>query len=156
MYLIHHQIRYSIFLFMTPFKSTTMVQTDLSQLHQDCQIWIGQLRNSRSAINDLRSKLQQLMTSTLAKSSLPEVEHYDNQFDIQLSNINHLKQAIRDHLMQSGWEENMEQSEPLPYIKTIHESLDDQCGHLGDKIIKLKEDFNTFYWKNSGDVMSGH
>lgn len=127
-----------------------MVQPDLSQLNQDCQTWIEKLRNSRSEIHDLRSKLQELMISPLAKSSLPEVEHYDNQFDIQLSNINHLKHAIRDHLKQSGWDENLDNGQLLQHILTIHESLDDQCAQLGDTILKLKDDFNAFIQKNNG------
>ena len=148
--------RQANFLFISPFNTTPMVQTDHSQLNQDCRFWIGQLRNSRSEINDLRSMLQKLMSSPLAKSSLPEVEHYNNQFYLQLSNINDLKHAIRDHLKQSGWQENMEHDQPLQRVLTIHESLDDQCAHLVDAIGKLKDSFYAFFRKNVGVGLGVH
>jgi hypothetical protein len=148
--------RQANFLFISPFNTTPMVQTDHSQLNQDCRFWIGQLRNSRSEINDLRSMLQKYMSSALAKSSLPEVEQSENRFDMQLSNINNLEHAIRDHLKQSGWQENMEHGQPLQHILTIHESLDDQCAHLVDAIGKLKDSYHAFFSKNGGVGLSVH
>jgi hypothetical protein len=74
-----------------------MVQTDVTQLIAECADWRQILRNYREELQDSKKALQPICRTTLTKSQLQEVEHFDNQFHIQLINIHDLKQAIKMH-----------------------------------------------------------
>src|ERR1051326_152789 len=78
-------------------KLNPMVQADISQLSRECNTWRDALRAFRDEFTQDKSKLQQLASRPLSKEDLTEVEHYHNQFHIQLINIHDLKQAIKTH-----------------------------------------------------------
>ena len=59
--------------------------------------WRQILRNHRNELNDFKKALQETCKNSLSKDQLQEVEHYDNQFHIQLINIHDLKQSIKSH-----------------------------------------------------------
>lgn len=63
-----------------------MVQTEISQLGTDARQWVEKLRQDRSELNEFRQKLQEPIGHRINRESMPQVEHYENQFDIQLSN----------------------------------------------------------------------
>ena len=111
-----------------------MVQTDLSQLNRECNTWKENLRNYRSELSGYRHKLQEAVSQSISKAALPQVEHYDNQFDIQLANINHLKHAIKEH----------EKCRLGTRIWPTHESLHDQYQNLEGTLTELKQEFNSF------------
>ncbi len=119
-----------------------MVQTDLTQLTRECSSWKESLRNSRSELSTLRNKLQEVVSRPISKTALPQVEHYDNQFDIQLTNINHLKHAIKEHEKVAGVE--MQQPQTGEYIWQKHETLHDQYQRLEHALSELKDEFNLF------------
>jgi DNA repair exonuclease SbcCD ATPase subunit len=74
-----------------------MVQTDISQLSAECTEWRQILRNYRQDFHDYEKALQEICRKTLEKKQLLDVEHFQNQFDIQLNNIHNLKQQIKTH-----------------------------------------------------------
>ena len=74
-----------------------MVQTEISQLGMESRGWIEHLRRERTEVGGLRERLQSVVEGAVERDSLPQVEHYENQIDIQLSNINHLKHSIKEH-----------------------------------------------------------
>lgn len=73
-----------------------MVQTDISQ-NAECADWRQALRAYRDRLNHDEKELERLCHSALPKDQLPQVEHFQNQFDIQLNNIHDLKQTIKTH-----------------------------------------------------------
>lgn len=119
-----------------------MVQTDLTQLTRECSSWKESLRNSRSELSSLRNKLQEVVSNPISKTALPQVEHYDNQFDIQLTNINHLKHAIKEHEKVAGIA--MQQPQPGEILWQKHETLHDQYQRLEHTLSELKNEFNSF------------
>ena len=74
-----------------------MVQTDVSQLSAECTEWRQILRNYKEEFNENKKLLQELCRKNLPKNDYQLVEHFDNQFHIQLINIHDLKQSIKNH-----------------------------------------------------------
>src|SRR5215217_938950 len=74
-----------------------MVQTDVSQLSAECQEWRQILRNYREEFHTSKKSLEEICRKNLKKDHLTDVEHFDNQFHIQLINIHDLKQFIKAH-----------------------------------------------------------
>src|SRR3569833_1088733 len=74
-----------------------MVQTDISQLSAECTEWRQIQRNYRDELQEYKKALQETCRNSLSKGQLQEVEHYANQFHIQLINIHDIKHSIKNH-----------------------------------------------------------
>src|SRR4029078_4860386 len=74
-----------------------MVQTDVSQLTAECKDWLEILRNYREEFQTSKKSLQEICRKNLSRNQLLDVEHFDNQFHIQLINIHDLKHSIKTH-----------------------------------------------------------
>src|SRR3954469_23519274 len=120
-----------------------MVQTDISQLSTECKDWRQILRNYRDEFQLSKKSLQEICRKTLAKNQLQEVEHFDNQFHIQLINIHDLKHSIKTHErkieMESSSGENINDD-----IYTIHEELLGEFLSLESTLQELRNDFKNF------------
>ncbi|MDX2046943.1 MAG: hypothetical protein SFU87_09155 [Chitinophagaceae bacterium] len=121
-----------------------MVQTDITQLSRECSSWRDNLRNYRTELSQFRSRLQEAVSHPVSKNEMPQVEHYDNQFDIQLSNINHLKHSIKEHERVATWEMRHNNGNVSDITWAKHESLHDQYQSLEHTLQDLKEEFGTF------------
>jgi uncharacterized protein YydD (DUF2326 family) len=123
-----------------------MVQSDISQISHECNTWRDSLRQHKQDINDLRSELQDVASHVKLKSSLTDVEHFQNQFHIQLINIHDLKQAIKQHDRKLQLEGSSGQLGE--HTLAEHESLFDQYQQLENTLQELRSDFKVFK-KNS-------
>jgi len=121
-----------------------MVQSDISQLSGECTGWRETLRNYREDFNQRKHRLQELAARSLSKEDLQEVEHYHNQFHIQLINIHDLKQAIKQHDRKVQTE--LASPDGLVSDETItdHENLYDQYQHLDFTLQELQQEFDNF------------
>ncbi|HRQ50564.1 MAG TPA: hypothetical protein PLR74_08515, partial [Agriterribacter sp.] len=72
-----------------------MVTTDAPQLSEACNTLRDALRSQREEFTRMKSELQQAAAHITSKEALKDVEHYENQFDIQLANIHDLKLSIK-------------------------------------------------------------
>lgn len=125
-----------------------MVTSVNSHIGQDCQQWIETLRADRSLLTDQRNSLQVLLANgQIPHDELPAVDHFENQFEIQLTNVNHLKHAVKEHLHTIG-STSLEQLS-APHL-TVHESLSDQFLGLTSTIDRLKTEFSAFYQRMAG------
>ncbi|HEY0356207.1 MAG TPA: hypothetical protein VGC29_08390 [Flavisolibacter sp.] len=120
-----------------------MVQTDLSQLSAECQEWRQILRNYREELQLSKKSLQEVCRKNLTKLQLQDVEHFDNQFHIQLINVHDLKQAIKTHerkiALESSDGENISEE-----TYTRHEELLDQFLSQESTLQELRNDFKNF------------
>ena len=98
-----------------------MVQTDLSQLTAESQDWLQILRNYREEFQTSKKSLQEICRKNLSKNQLQEVEHFDNQFHIQLINIHDLKHSIKTHERRVETESSSGDVQENNY--TVHEKL---------------------------------
>lgn len=121
-----------------------MVQADISQLSRECNTWRDALRSFRDEFNQCKQKLQTLAGRPLSKDDLTEVEHYHNQFHIQLINIHDLKQAIKNHDRKVSFETSVHHGHLNEETLTDHENLFDQYKSLEHTLQGLREEFSGF------------
>jgi hypothetical protein len=119
-----------------------MVQTEISQLSAECQEWLQILRNYREEFQLSKKTLQEICKKSLSKDQLIQVEHFDNQFHIQLINIHDLKHSIKTHerkidLESSGGDINEESYK-------VHEGLLNEFLALENSLQELRSDFSHF------------
>jgi hypothetical protein len=122
-----------------------MVQTDISQLSAECTEWRQILRNYRNELQECKKVLQETCRNSLSKDQLQEVEHYDNQFHIQLINIHDVKQSIKNHERRIQFQgENISEDS-----YTEHENLLNEFLNLESTLQELRNDFKGFISKIS-------
>jgi hypothetical protein len=119
-----------------------MVQTDLAQLTSETAEWRQILRNYRDEFQDCKKVLQDSAPAT-AKSQLIELEHFDNQFHIQLINIHDLKQEIKQHERRIAFERGKDDNITNDTY-TEHERLLDAFLTLENGLQQLRSDFRDF------------
>ena len=118
-----------------------MVQTDIAQLSTECTDWLRNLRNYRDEFQQSQKNLQQINTRSLSKEQLKEVDHFENQFEIQLYNIHHLKQAIKAHgrtILDSSRDILVE--DDVAY----HEDLFERYSALENNLQEIRNNFSYF------------
>ena len=116
-----------------------MVQTDISQNAAECAEWRQLLRSYRDEFSQDKKELEQHCRTTLSKDQLQQVEHFSNQFHIQLINIHDLKQTIKAH------ERSLElQSTPSEELLAQHEDLYDRFSSMEATLHDLRNEFNNF------------
>jgi len=119
-----------------------MVQTDISQLATEAAEWHQILRNYREEFTDCKKSLQEICRNTLSKEQLLEVEHFDNQFHIQLINIHDVKQAIKSHERAVQYETRQGDLSDKTY--SDHEELLDKFLSLENTLQELRDEFRNF------------
>lgn len=124
-----------------------MVTTDIAQLSQECSSWLTSLRTKRDEFSTFKKNLQELITHPITKDDLPQVEHYGNQFEIQLTNINHLKHSIKEHDRLAGWERSTHDGNVTDATWAVHEELHDQVQSLQHTLEDLRSEFSQFMQK---------
>jgi acyl transferase domain-containing protein len=124
-----------------------MVTADIAQLSQECSTWLASLRTKRDEFSQFKKNLQELITHPLPKDELPQVEHLHNQFEIQLTNINHLKHSIKEHDKRALWEKSLNDGNLSDGNWAIHESLHDQVQSLEHTLEELRDEFSRFMQK---------
>ena len=115
-----------------------MVQTDISQLATECTDWRQILRNYRDEFHNCEKALLEMCKKSLTKDHLTQVEHFQNQFDIQLKNIHDVKLAIKKH------EHKLQLDTTGDEIYAEHESLLTEFLNLESTLQELREDFKNF------------
>ena len=121
-----------------------MVTADISQLSGECNTWRESLRSSRDEINQLKHRLQQAASQTLSKDQLQDVEHYHNQFHIQLINVHDLKQSIKAHDRRVNFEMSAHNGQISEDTLAEHEHLLEEYQTLDNTLQGLREEFSSF------------
>ncbi|MES2774832.1 MAG: hypothetical protein V4722_11645 [Bacteroidota bacterium] len=111
--------------------------TEPQELLSECSEWRNNLRHYREQINGLKNQLYQWAAGKTDHDLLKEVEHFHNQFHIQLINIHDVKHAIKEHIHQVEHHPNFGHKIP-------HHHLRDQYRSLTASLDKLQNDFQNF------------
>ena len=122
-----------------------MVQTDISQLSAECTEWRQILRNYREEFQQAKKVLQQTCRNQLTRDQLQEVEHFDNQFHIQLINIHDVKHSIKLHERKIQFQGDQISEET--YVE--HEHLLNEFLSLENMLQELRSDFQHFVNRTS-------
>ena len=126
-----------------------MVTVDISQLSGECSTWRESLRSSRDELNNLKKQLQQAVNQNLSKDQLHDVEHYHNQFHIQLINVHDLKQSVKAHDRRVQFETTANSGQLTEDTIAEHERLFEEFQSLDSTIKNLREEFNDFVHRTS-------
>ena len=120
-----------------------MVQTEISQVSQECNQWREQLHSYRDELNMLYKKLHEAAAKPLSKDHLIDIEHFQNQFHIQLINVHDVKQKSKElsRKVQYYVANNSEVGEDTYHD---YEQLSDDYQVITRTIDELKADFNRF------------
>jgi chromosome segregation ATPase len=124
-----------------------MVQTDVSQLSRECNGWRETLRSNRDELTLFKRQLQHAASHQLSRDQLQDVEHYHNQFHIQLINIHDLKQAVKSHDRKVNFEMTSNNGQVNEGTVSEHENIFDQYTGLQNTLQDLRQDFNRFMEK---------
>lgn len=122
-----------------------MVTTDISQLSAECNSWRQTMRNYREAFTQLKNDLQQVAGRISQKDLLQDVEHYHNQFHIQLINIHDIKHQIKAHDQKIS--HDMATGQVSDESLSEHEALHEAFESLSQDLQTLKADFARFLKK---------
>ena len=120
-----------------------MVTTDIDQFTEECNAWREALRSQREEFSRMKNDLQNAATHITSKDALKAVEHYENQFDIQLFNIHDLKQAVKTHAKQYSMQLAGD-DEAVPALSAEHGQLAKDFKRLQHTLLELKADFKGF------------
>ncbi|MGN6491789.1 MAG: hypothetical protein ACTHLE_07315 [Agriterribacter sp.] len=121
-----------------------MVTTEISQFSKECNGWRDALRSQREEFTRMKKELQHVAAHITSKDALMDVEHYENQFDIQLTNIHDLKRTIKVHNNMSVNQPQAVQGPPPPEVADDHEKLAEEYRYLRGRLTELKRDFQQF------------
>jgi chaperonin cofactor prefoldin len=124
-----------------------MVTTDISQLTAECNTWRSQMRHYREEFTQLKNQLRQIVTRVKQKELLQDVEHYENQFHIQLINIHDLKHSIKVHNSKAALALTGNNEHAVDIVLAEHEHINTQYTRLEQMLKELKEAFQQFLGK---------
>lgn len=126
-----------------------MVTVDISQLSGECNTWRDSLRSCRDDLNNFKKQLQHTAGRHLSKDQLHDVEHYHNQFHIQLINVHDLKQSIKAHDRRVQFETATNNGQLSEDTIAEHERLFEEFQSLDSTIKNLREEFGDFVHRAS-------
>ncbi|MDH7461138.1 hypothetical protein QEG73_07595 [Chitinophagaceae bacterium 26-R-25] len=121
-----------------------MVTTDTTQFSTECTNWKNTLRSNRERITQLERTLLQMAPHLTDRESQHDIEHFQNQFRIQLLNVHDLKHDIKNHEKFAEWEMNRSDGHFSEATYVEHEDLNDRYHYLESVLDNLQEDFKKF------------
>jgi hypothetical protein len=114
-----------------------VTETQHRSLVDECNKWHDTLKAYRKKLQDLKTELYYFAPGKTDHDILLGIEHFHNQFHIQLINIHDLKHEIRYHVNEAERHPNFGHRIPHHYIK---EKLDLLLADLD----QLENDFHKF------------
>lgn len=110
------------------------------QLIDECKSWYGVLASYRDKINGLKNELYFFAPGKTDHEVLMGIEHFHNQFHLQLINIHDLKHEIRHHVQEADLHPSFGHRIP-------HHHLKDKLDMLVADLDKLDSEFHVFIKK---------
>ncbi len=116
--------------------------THMSNAHTD---WLRSLDFYKDEIKILRDRLTEIAGKNTNREVMKEIEHFENQFDIQAENIHKLSHEIKHNVKVAGREAH---NSGAGYIDGMlleeHNTLGDRF-HTEEKTVnELRQSFNRF------------
>ena len=114
-----------------------LTETQYKTMIEECKAWHDVLVTYREKINKLKTELYFFAPGKTDHEVLAGIEHFHNQFHIQLINIHDLKHEIRHHVHEAERHPNFGHRIPHHYIK-------DKLDMLISDLDNLERDFHQF------------
>jgi hypothetical protein len=106
-------------------------------LLEECKEWYNTLAQYREKINGLKTELYFFAPGKTQHETLIGIEHFHNQFHIQLINLHDLKHEIRHHVTEAERHPNFGHRIP-------HHNIKEKLDFLIHDLDKLETDFHQF------------
>lgn len=103
----------------------------------ECKKWKTILNGYKDRINQLKNELYLFAPGKTDQAIVEGIEHFHNQFHIQLINLHDLKHEIKHHIFEAEKHPNFGHRIPHHFLK---DKLDTVCKFLE----KLENDFHLF------------
>lgn len=121
-----------------------MVISDNAQYSEECNSWREALRSQREEFVRMKNELQQVAAHITNREVLKDVEHYENQFDIQLANIHDLKQSIKSY-NKAPVHKGVSDGGFVPeLVSSGYQKLSVEYQHLRGRLHEIKNEFQQF------------
>ncbi len=114
-----------------------LTETQPQQLLDEAKKWIDHLVTYVESINESKTKFYKWAAGKADHDELIQIEHFHNQFHIQLINIHDLKHAIRLHMKEVNLTTGADHSGQ-------HQQLEEEYNFLANDLDQLKTDFTSF------------
>lgn len=114
-----------------------LTETQQQSLLDEAKRWIDHLATYVQSINELKNTFYKWAAGKTGHDVLVQIEHYHNQFHIQLINLHDLKHSIRLHMRTVSLNPEANHTEQ-------HQQLEDQYNFLIHDLDNLKTEFTTF------------
>jgi len=114
-----------------------LTETQQQPLLIEAKQWLDHLVTYVAGINEQKNKLYKWAAGKSDHDVLVQIEHFHNQFHIQLINLHDLKHDIRQHMREVNAMPDSDQSER-------HLELQDQYAYLAKELDQLKAEFTAF------------
>lgn len=121
-----------------------MVTTDIAQLTEECNTWRAKMRQYREEFTNLKNQLRQMALKATGRDQLQDVEHYENQFHIQLINIHDLKHSIKVHDFKTTQAQAENNGRINHTMLAEHQHLYSEYERLQRLLEDIKERFTQF------------
>ncbi|HQX41994.1 MAG TPA: hypothetical protein PK779_10570, partial [Niabella sp.] len=124
---------------ITKVKNQILMVTEAQHnaLISECKQWYDVLVSYRTRINNLKNELYLFAPGKTEDNVLRDIEHFHNQFHIQLINVHDLKHQIKHHITEADRHPNFGHRIPHHFVKEKFDNL------LLD-LDKLEDDFHSF------------
>lgn len=114
-----------------------LTETKHQPLLDEAKQWIDHLATYGESINEMKGKFYKWAAGKTDHDVLVQIEHFHNQFHIQLINLHDLKHSMRQYMKQ------LSQIPELDY-SMLHQKLDDQYKFLIHELDQLQAEFKAF------------
>lgn len=106
-------------------------------LIDECKKWKQELTTFREKINKLKNELYLFAPGKTDHQTVEGIEHFHNQFHIQLINLHDLKHEIKHHIFEA-------EKHPKFGHRIPHHYLKDKLDILFNFLETLEKDFHQF------------
>lgn len=114
-----------------------LTETQPQQLLVEARNWIDHLVPYVQNMNELKNVLYKWAAGKSDHDVLVQIEHFHNQFHIQLINLHDLKHSIRFHMKEVDLMPDADHT-----VK--HQQLEEEYDFLINDLDRLKADFTAF------------
>ncbi len=117
-----------------------LTETQHNEMIGECRAWHDILVSYRQKLNELKTELYRFAPGKTDHDVLTGIEHFHNQFHIQLINIHDLKHEIRHHVLDAEKHPNFGHRIP-------HHNIKDKFDMLVADLDVLENEFHQFIIK---------
>lgn len=124
------------------------VLSHISHVSAEHSSWLRGIEFYNDEIRIMKHRLEEVSSKYTNVDVKKDVEHYQNQFMVQETNLNHLKHDINNHFKHMEQDVEVHAQHLSNHTLAEHDAMRDKYITLEKIINELRHDFNRFLSKN--------